>query len=571
MKLLKSNDEAAGEEEWFVMLFKLFAYIFCTWFFIIFGKDADGNRYSDFWNRLKKRWWSIPLNYWIVFFFFFHTLPKMLTAQFGTSILGNVTIPLFNPWFLPLTNICGGNPLSSFIVFGIVIPSVLVLIYYYFMERHKYRTEPEAKLGDRIYLPTTKRGVTLGIETDDLNAGALVIGGTGTGKTHCINSIVYQLPHDKNDCSSFIFFDPKGDYHTEFGKGGDIVIGLSGSTHSWNIFSEAISEQDFSEMSAELFVSDKRDFWNESAEQLFAAILKMLNREAKKQGTTPTNKDLVAFLQSKTNNEIYDTLNNHEDLRAVASIISPQAAKQSIGVLSSMNTIINKIFIGNFAQDDKPEFSIREYMQNPEGRTLFLEFDVTRAHIIAPMFRLLLDTAIKYAIAKGSEGRRKNFIIDEMQFLPYIQIGSLLNLGRAYSAFTVSGLQSIAQLNAAYGKKADAIVAGNKHTIAFRSGDKETTDFIRSKLGRIQRKQVSTHVVSQYQTEQHTTVSEEHEVSERELQTMDVGECWFISETERIKVRLKPYDEIKKMVDAHRELFAKKERIKSKIFMKRGK
>lgn len=84
-----------------------------------------------------------------------------------------------------------------------------------------------------------------------------------------------------------------------------------------------------------------------------------------------------------------------------------------------------------------------------------------------------------------------------MQFLPHLEkFQPLVNAGRTYNAWIVVGLQSIALLNAAYGKNvAEAILSGNKYMILLRSGDRETTAFIRAMLGRFQRKQITHHGV----------------------------------------------------------------------------
>ena len=69
-----------------------------------------------------------------------------------------------------------------------------------------------------------------------------------------------------------------------------------------------------------------------------------------------------------------DLLSGSPDANAVKSYISGDNA-QSQGVLSEMYSIIREIFIGVFAA--KGAFSMREFVRNKGGKTLFIEYDLS--------------------------------------------------------------------------------------------------------------------------------------------------------------------------------------------------
>jgi type IV secretory pathway TraG/TraD family ATPase VirD4 len=547
--------------------------IFAPWVWYIFKKDkAAKSRFNNLGKRCK-RLWSMPLTYWVYSWVLGYLIPLYLSPKLRADthlnifrVCENFIAPYITPWlgcflkpffFMPSC----WQPVFGFLIFAVLVPEIIICaVYSYVWKRERYFEAQEIVHHTNLILPTTgmSRGapIVIKIPMSDCNAGTLVLGTTNSGKTQVIYTIVYQLPREPED--PILFFDPKWEYYRYFSRHGDIALGLTNSTHSWNIFLEAESEDDFDEISAELFAGSEiagDRFWTESAQQSLAAILKLLYREGKKQGILPTNEDLVRFINSKETSEIYELLREHEDLRSVAQYFSPKIEKQAGSVKSTLSAKFNQIFVGDFKRSDKPAFSIREYMQNPNGKALFLIFDITKSKTIAPIYRLLVDTAAKYAIQPGSEWHKKFFIIDEMQHLPHLEkYQPLVNTGRTYYVWVVAGIQSIAQLNAAYGKNvAEAILSGNKYMILLRSGDRETTNFIRAMLGRFQRKQVTHHGVpgafGGYEIEETTHVTEESPASEQEVQTLEPGECFIIMRGKWLRTRLLTFEKSKEYVD----------------------
>lgn len=196
-----------------------------------------------------------------------------------------------------------------------------------------------------------------------------------------------------------------------------------------------------------------------------------------------------------------------------------------------LQTLVSEVFKGDFAKDG--EFSIREYMQNPDGRTLILDFPIDRGESVKPIFRFYIDWAIRYGLDDTS--REAFFILDEFQTIPGLErVERLVNVGRARGAYGILGLQSMTQLHNTYGEaEGEAILSGLAQEVLLRPGDQASVDHIRSRTGRRQRKRLvqgPSSFIGQQLTGRtamfnQVTTEEEYQLSEMELQQFKPGEA----------------------------------------------
>ncbi|MCG2717802.1 MAG: type IV secretion system DNA-binding domain-containing protein [Nanoarchaeota archaeon] len=392
---------------------------------------------------------------------------------------------------------------------------------------------------------------------EDLGAGILILGNTGSGKTNVIDSIIYQLPISEND--PVIIFDVKTDYIKEFRKEKDIVIGLENSTHSWNIFDEAGKESDFHELAREIYplTGSEKDYWPKTAGLLFEAILIAVQREAENMGKKATNHVLVKFILEHTMEETYNLLNSYKDLRRVAQYINPDShGASAMDTMKTFNADFSEIFRDDFADSSRPVFSIREYMKNPRGRALFLACDMVRIKTVAPMFRLLIDTASKYALRPEFQDRHKYFVVDEAQLLPHLSgYAALVNAGRSFLAACFTGIQSISQLNAAYGKDmANSILSGHWYAIMLRQNDEPSKKFVRDMIGDYQLKQTTPIVEPGAFGTSEITGYMEHiqdvpSLIDQEILFWPPGVGVYKMPTKWMRINFMPYEDIKKHID----------------------
>jgi hypothetical protein len=312
----------------------------------------------------------------------------------------------------------------------------------------------------------------------------LVLGETGAGKTETIKHLSHQMQASAAD--PFVVFDYKGEYQEILERDHNhenlIYLSSRGASAYWNVFAEIEREADIDEIGRALFPeSEGSDFFTPAARQLFVAVVTYLHREAQASDTTPTNADLVAFVRSTNKQELYDRLTEHSDLSAAASAIDPDSERQAAGVYANFQQVIADLFRGDFAEAGT--FSIREYMQDPQGRTLLLDFPITEGDAVQPAFRFFIDWAARFALADDQD---TYFVLDEFARLPGLRkLGDLINAGRGRNTQLLLGVQSVAQLHDTYGKdRANALLSGLVQSVVMRVGDAASVEYARSQIGR---------------------------------------------------------------------------------------
>nr|WP_281177907.1 type IV secretion system DNA-binding domain-containing protein [Halalkalicoccus paucihalophilus] len=240
------------------------------------------------------------------------------------------------------------------------------------------------------------------------------------------------------------------------------------------------AEEDADELARGLFPDEGGDFWTGAARQLFAATLKYIRRDV----TDPDSADLVRYWQRTPPEKMHEKLtrDGHEDLAAAASAINPDTERQAGSVFATAQQQITDLFVGDFAESG--EFSIREYMENPDGRVLVLDYPTRQSGTIAPVFRYLIDQAIMHGM--DDPDRSTYYLLDEIEHLDTTikRLGELINVGRGVNCQAILSLQSIAQLEDTYGKeRAHALLSGMITVIRLRVADVESVNFLRETVG----------------------------------------------------------------------------------------
>ncbi|WP_257301189.1 type IV secretion system DNA-binding domain-containing protein [Haloarchaeobius sp. FL176] len=354
----------------------------------------------------------------------------------------------------------------------------------------------------------------------------LVLGETGAGKTETIKLLTHQMQAGTGD--PFVVFDYKGEYQENFEQDHDhenlIYLSSTDATEYWNLFAEIEREADIDEIGRALFPhTDGSEFFSQAGRQLFVAVVTYLHREAQASDTTPTNADLVAFVQSTDKQEMHERLTDYSDLTAAASAIDPDSERQAAGVYANFQQVIADLFHGDFAEAG--EFSIREYMDDPQGRTLLLDFPITEGDAVQPAFRFFIDWAARFALANEQD---TYFVLDEFARLPGLRkIGDLINAGRGRNTQLLLGVQSVAQLHDTYGKdRANALLSGLVQSIIMRVGDAASVEYAQSQIGREkQRRSVPVHDRNGRSVGRQELQDETHPIVESDLERLDDGEA----------------------------------------------
>jgi len=319
----------------------------------------------------------------------------------------------------------------------------------------------------------------------------LLVGGIGQGKTNAIYHILHSVRRAMTADDVAVIFDTKGDYAKRFRRPVDIVINDFDQPRDqdpWNLIAdlrasqEADREEILSEIGHTLFDEQvehsQQPFFPIAAKDIFCAIL---DRQSSRPGLT--NKTIRTFWDTKSSEEIrQEFLSDPENKgKGLLHYIS-QDGPQTQGVLAHITQLVRDVFIGRFREPG--DLSIREAIRKKGGRCIFIEYNVSTGKAQAPVYRVLIDLAIKEALSRRRAQGRVFFFIDEFRLLPRLMhMDHGVNFGREYGLRFIVGMQNHEQVHASYGDEAASILSGFNTVMAFRVGDPETRDFVKGLAG----------------------------------------------------------------------------------------
>ncbi|MFZ2657656.1 MAG: type IV secretion system DNA-binding domain-containing protein [Victivallales bacterium] len=344
------------------------------------------------------------------------------------------------------------------------------------------------------------KDVTVSLSEETLSRHMLFLGGIGTGKTNAIVQLLSQLRGTMAENDVMVIFDTKGDFYREFYRPGDIVLGNDAKATGpegvdyWNIFRELGTgdalESNILEIAKMLFQEKlqktSQPFFPNAAKDLFCGILTDFVRKGAVEDMN--NAKLRAFLDQTPSSELRAMLQAHVDMKAMVNYIADDRSPQTQGVISELQQTIREILIGNFKKPGT--LSIRECIRNKGARCIFIEYDLGIGNMLTPIYRLLLDLAIKEALCRERSEGNVWFVIDEFRLIPNLQhIDNGVNFGRSLGAKFIIGVQNVEQIFHSYDESlARSILSGFMTAVAFRVNDSTTREFIQGVFGKNRKK-----------------------------------------------------------------------------------
>lgn len=330
-----------------------------------------------------------------------------------------------------------------------------------------------------------------------LSRHLLLLGGIGTGKSNAFHFLIRNVRSSLTDRDVAIIFDTKGDFYREFYQPGDVVIsndsrasGGSGPDY-WNLFGEISIDDRIEENILEIaksFFSEKlahttQPFFPNAAKDLFGALLLHMVRSDQFKEVR-NNQALRAAFDTFSVSAMKKILQSHQDLKAMTSYVEDEKSGQTLGVVAELQQMVREIFVGNFRK--KGSLSMRQLVRQKGGRVIFVEYDLGIGAMLTPVYRLLIDLAVKEALCRTSNEGSVYFFIDEFRLLPHLEhIDDGVNFGRSLGAKFFVGIQNIDQIAAAYGQDmAHSILSGFGTTLAFRVNDAGSREYIKGLFGR---------------------------------------------------------------------------------------
>ena len=341
----------------------------------------------------------------------------------------------------------------------------------------------------------------------------MLIGGIGTGKTNAINQVLAELrsamDDDYENDSVAIIFDTKGDFYQTFYRPGDVVISNDesatdeiGRSNYWNIFEEIQDGErmmeSIIEISHSLFkeacTKTNQPFFPNAARDIFGAVLWHFMQT--KTRSERTNKGLSKFLFSAQTGELKRILNLYPQFRAMVSYIEKEDSAQTQGVLAELQQVIRQFFVGNF--NKYGTLGLKNLARKKGRRFVFIEYDLSLGSMLAPIYSLMFDLAIKESLGRDRTPGNVFFITDEFRLLPHLtHIDDAVNFGRSLGIKFLIGIQNVEQIYECYGEqRARSLMSGFLTTFSFRVTDQSSRKHIQDTFGMNRKKDSFSNIIA---------------------------------------------------------------------------
>ncbi|WP_135305409.1 type IV secretory system conjugative DNA transfer family protein [Haloarcula amylovorans] len=381
----------------------------------------------------------------------------------------------------------------------------------------------------------TKNDAAPSLPTLKEDVSTAVLGETGSGKSSAMQLLAYQFPYNRD--TAIIAHDAGEEFQQFYADLGFDVkrVGIDGDV-TWNLFRDADSRRDFREIAAAVFGNPSgHNPFHTPAKQVFEDMLRYLHLEAQRNNRREnlSHMDIVSLLEEGRAG-IYDALDSYDQLES--GHLDTEQGKAAQNVYQTLVEYTRPIFVEDFAEHGS--FSLREYIENPDGRVLIVDSRPSRMATLGPMFQLLLDWSIRFAMESPNPTVH---VLDEIDQLPPLgQITNLTARGRKEKARALIGVQTIGQLSDTY-SDISGILGNCPQGLYFGPGDSQSTEFIRNELGErrvLDRRE--THSLSR-QSGSHSHRSQAREsyqetekapITSGQLRDFEPGECITVTRTD---------------------------------------
>lgn len=396
------------------------------------------------------------------------------------------------------------------------------------IEKSSYRDDPHQEC--LISFPPHGSYPPLNLSSELASKHLLLLGGIGSGKTNTFYFIIDSIMQMMTNNDITIIFDTKGDYAEKFydpKNPNHILIGNNreyrDTSWSWNIFGELKNstgeyDEDESmlmakEISSHLFrgrTSSYQPFFTNAAADIISKVLMCLIRHRNdtlttdikdealanfilnRKGKELSTGDFVTYIQNSIPKSYHNMLWTEPGFRSAAMYLGVKSdgsmvGAQGQGVLSTINSMLNDLFVGPFAgnHDESRSFSMRELVRKKGKKLVFVEYDVSVGETLGPMYSVLFDLALMEALGGRSKTGNVYFIIDEASLVPNLMhLQDALNFGRSLGVKVFAGLQSVSQFYDTYGEeRGKVIVSGFMNSFCFQTLDLESRRFVSDRFG----------------------------------------------------------------------------------------
>lgn len=231
---------------------------------------------------------------------------------------------------------------------------------------------------------------------------------------------------------------------------------------------------------------DKEPHWNEKAEKFIqGVILAAVNFQPEGERSL---QDVAAALANKEYlAQAIDALRGsakHDGLLArIGDEMSISKDKELDGILSTANRHLGFLSTPAVAASTRSTSGFR-LADLDEGFTGFLVLPPHYMRSHAGLMRLWITAFLRARVTKGVGGRPLNVVLDEAATLGRLEaVNDMLTIGRGYSIKLTFVYQSMGQLKTLFPEDQGATLLSNTTQIFFYVSDKDTAEYVSSRLG----------------------------------------------------------------------------------------
>ena len=331
------------------------------------------------------------------------------------------------------------------------------------------------------------------------------IGAPGFGKSTQLIKIYNQLRRNPNYIN--VVLDVKGEYLDKCYNPGDKVLSLydipgvnAKDQLRWDILLESMldshPENVVKKISHMIFdssiQSSQSPVFPKAAMSVFYGELLYILYEYRGK-LHPSTRDVIIKIENTPDSQIINDVKRYEETFGFSNLLAEIKDSTSHGIRMELQTTLSMAFpLGsNFCSPFNCNFSIREFVHEGKGKTLFLVYDLENKDSSENIIKLLLDLSLNEILSgsnlEKNDRERWNFFLDEYAYLPagLTYLSHAKDLGRSKNLRIYAGFQTYSQLIEVYkGSEAAANndIAGYASLISFKTHDASTLDLI-TRLG----------------------------------------------------------------------------------------
>ena len=360
----------------------------------------------------------------------------------------------------------------------------------------------------------------------------LVTGATGSGKTNFMHNLLPQV--QKKDHPAIVI-DQTGEMIAKYynKERGDIIFNpFDSRSKTWNIWADCLGEEDkvakiIIEFNSKASGSRANPFWDLSAAEILASLLQICQ-------PARSFEELNRLARNSTIKELTYKLKDH----AAARYFNQDNSVTASSILSVLTTNSKPL---SYLKDDNPNglFSLKEYFkQLKQGKNswLFLATKPSNRQATLPLIASMVELGCSEMMNIGiDQNRRLWFVLDELAALGNLPaLSPLMSEGRKYGACVMAGLQSLSQLNEAYGTYGASKLFGQFGTLCFFRNREESIARIFThmcgKETRVHQQKNTSFGAHEFRDGLSFTEQEKQKdlVTYRDIASLGVGECYML-------------------------------------------